>query len=176
MITGNAIASLVHRLRLERNIIVLKLTNLYAEDSEDEEQEEGTIIPSSSGHTNSSKSRMVEVEVDLGMTAYANVSRMYGHKKVAQAKEIKTVQVQRVIFRRTPHLTAFSHSTYGPYHFLHFFLEVLIDTLLLYCTALHCTALRLQASQRALIAVEQQSAKTLEAQKIKRNLQAVRKV
>lgn len=93
MIAGNAIASLVHRLRLERNIIVLKLTNLYAEDSEDEESQEETDVPSSSGLTNSSKSRMVEVEVDLGMTAYANVSRMYGHKKVAQAKEIKTVQV-----------------------------------------------------------------------------------
>ena len=34
----------------------------------------------------------------------------------------------------------------------------------------------LKASQRALVAVENQSAKTLEAQKIKRNLQAVRKV
>ena len=38
---------------------------------------------------------------------------------------------------------------------------------------LHCV---LKASQRALVAVENQSAKTLEAQKIKRNLQAVRKV
>jgi hypothetical protein len=97
---GNAIASLVHRLRLDRNIIVLKLTNLYAEDSEDEDQqEEEAGIPSSTGRTNISKSHSVEVEVDLGMTAYANVSRLYGHKKVAQAKEIKTVQVWRVTFR-----------------------------------------------------------------------------
>jgi hypothetical protein len=163
MIAGNAIASLVHRLRLERNIIVLKLTNLYAEDSDDEEQEEETNI-SSSGR---SKSRMVEVEVDLGMTAYANVSRMYGHKKVAQAKEIKTVQVQRTLFRLTPLLVNLSHAVS---------LEVLFTFFPLFCTALHCTAFHLQASQRALVAVEHQSAKTLEAQKIKRNLQAVRKV
>jgi hypothetical protein len=29
------------------------------------------------------------------MSAYANVSRMYGHKKVAQAKEIKTLQASQ---------------------------------------------------------------------------------
>lgn len=31
------------------------------------------------------------------MTAYANVSRMYGHKKVAQAKEIKTIEVNKIL-------------------------------------------------------------------------------
>lgn len=76
---------------------MLKLTNLYAEDSDEEdeqEQEEGKIP--SSGLSKSDRSRMVEVEVDLGMTAYANVSRMYGHKKVAQAKEIKTLQASEL--------------------------------------------------------------------------------
>jgi hypothetical protein len=134
MIAGNAIASLVHRLRLERNIIVLKLTNLYAEDSDDEEQEEEANI-SSSGR---SKSRMVEVEVDLGMTAYANVSRMYGHKKVAQAKEIKTVQVQRTLFRLTPLLLNLSH-TNGPYHFIRFRLKFCLSFFLF--SALHYTPL-----------------------------------
>jgi hypothetical protein len=95
--SGNAIASLVSRLRLERNIIVLRLHNLYAEDSDEEEEgvQEGANKSSSSAKPTESSSRMrtVEVEVDLSMSAYANVARMYGHKKVAQAKEIKTLEV-----------------------------------------------------------------------------------
>ena len=89
---GNAIASLVSRLRLERNFIVLKLSNLYAEDSDDdnEEEEEEDKRPEKQ---RKNKLKTVEVEVDLTMSAYANVTRMYGHKKVAQAKEIKTLQV-----------------------------------------------------------------------------------
>ena len=86
-ILGNAIAALVSRLRLERNFIVLKLNNLYAEDSDDDEEE-------GSPKASSGRLRVVEVEVDLTMSAYANVTRMYGHKKVAQAKEVKTLQVR----------------------------------------------------------------------------------
>lgn len=76
---------------------MLKLTNLYADDS-DEEDDCTTPPPSSSSSSSSchkaqSSSKVVEVEVDLSMSAYANVSRMYGHKKVAQAKEIKTLEV-----------------------------------------------------------------------------------
>ena len=95
--SGNAIASLVSRLRLERNIIVLRLHNLYAEDSDEEEEavQESAKRSSSSAKPTESSNRMrtVEVEVDLSMSAYANVARMYGHKKVAQAKEIKTLEV-----------------------------------------------------------------------------------
>jgi hypothetical protein len=89
----------VSRLCLERNFIVLKLTNLYADDS-DEEDDCTTSPPSSSSsnsnHRAQSSLKVVEVEVDLSMSAYANVSRMYGHKKVAQAKEIKTLEVMFV--------------------------------------------------------------------------------
>ena len=96
-LSGNAIASLVSRLRLERNIIVLRLHNLYAEDSDDEAeegQEDVNKVSSSVKQTASSnRLRTVEVEIDLSMSAYANVARMYGHKKVAQAKEIKTLEV-----------------------------------------------------------------------------------
>ena len=81
---------------------MLKLTNLYADDS-DEEDDRTTPPPfssssssSSSSHRAQSSSEVVEVEVDLSMSAYANVSRMYGHKKVAQAKEIKTLEVIRI--------------------------------------------------------------------------------
>ena len=75
---------------------MLKLTNLYADDSD--EEDDCTTPPtfsssSSSSHRAQSSSEVVEVEVDLSMSAYANVSRMYGHKKVAQAKEIKTLEV-----------------------------------------------------------------------------------
>ena len=85
------------RLRLERNIIVLRLHNLYDEDSDEEEdgvQGEADRSSSSVKPTGSpSRLRTVEVEIDLSMSAYANVARMYGHKKVAQAKEIKTLEV-----------------------------------------------------------------------------------
>lgn len=90
---GNAIASLVSRLRLERNFIVLKLSNLYAEDSDDDDGEEEEELDKRTQKTRRNKLKTVEVEVDLTMSAYANVTRMYGHKKVAQAKEIKTLQV-----------------------------------------------------------------------------------
>ena len=78
---------------------MLKLTNLYADDSD--EEDDCTTPPtfsssSSSSHRAQSSSEVVEVEVDLSMSAYANVSRMYGHKKVAQAKEIKTLEVIRI--------------------------------------------------------------------------------
>lgn len=83
------------RLRLERNFIVLKLSNLYAEDSDDEVDEEEIENSQKSKIINSGRLKVVEVEIDLTMSAYANVTRMYGHKKVAQAKEVKTLQVSR---------------------------------------------------------------------------------
>jgi hypothetical protein len=135
---------------LERNFIVLRLHNLYADDSDDEDDDcddiigegdrlierdlkdekdgkngkGGKVLKIGDKEVKRGAKDVIEVEVDLSMSAYANVSRMYGHKKVAQAKEVKT----------------------------------------------------LEQSQRALKVVEEQSTRTLEAQNIKRNLQAVRKV
>ena len=75
----------------------MRLHNLYAEDSDDdgeEGQEYVNKVSSSVKQTvSSNRLRTVEVEIDLSMSAYANVARMYGHKKVAQAKEIKTLEV-----------------------------------------------------------------------------------
>ena len=72
---------------------MLKLSNLYAEDSDDDDGEEEEELDKRTQKTTRNKLKTVEVEVDLTMSAYANVTRMYGHKKVAQAKEIKTLQV-----------------------------------------------------------------------------------
>ena len=72
---------------------MLKLSNLYAEDSDDDDGEEEEELDKRTQKTRRNKLKTVEVEVDLTMSAYANVTRMYGHKKVAQAKEIKTLQV-----------------------------------------------------------------------------------
>ena len=72
---------------------MLKLSNLYAEDSDDDDGEEEEESDKHTQKTRRNKLKTVEVEVDLTMSAYANVTRMYGHKKVAQAKEIKTLQV-----------------------------------------------------------------------------------
>ena len=73
---------------------MLKLSNLYAEDSDDDDgEEEEEELDKRTQKTRRNKLKTVEVEVDLTMSAYANVTRMYGHKKVAQAKEIKTLQV-----------------------------------------------------------------------------------
>ena len=74
------------------------------------------------------------------MTAYANVSRLYGHKKVAQAKEIKTVQVCRVTFRLA-FLLAISSHTNGFSPTLNLSFEIVTNILLVNCTVLYYTVL-----------------------------------
>jgi len=117
---GNPIASLVAKLRLDKNHVILRLPTLDDESDEDDYSDSDEECHSAK----KSQPRTVEVEVDLGLTAYANASKLYTQKKVARTKGEKTAQ----------------------------------------------------ATERAIQAVEEQTTKQLESQKVKRNLQALRKV
>ncbi|CAM9229069.1 unnamed protein product, partial [Ectocarpus sp. 4 AP-2014] len=68
---GNPIASLIHELRLDRNQASIVLSLPTAEDGEDDQL----------------------VEVDIMLSAHANACVMYENKKLARAKELKTLTV-----------------------------------------------------------------------------------
>ena len=92
---GNPIASLVVRLRLDRNLVVLRLRNLYADEDDEDEDEEETAAGTGgkgkgTGTGAGSSGPAVEVELDLSMGAYANACRMYGHKKVRRGLTVST--------------------------------------------------------------------------------------
>jgi len=92
---GNPIASLVARLRLDRNLVVLRLRNLYADEDDDDDDEEEEVTAASTGGKGKgtgagSSGPAVEVELDLSMGAYANACRMYGHKKVRRGLTVST--------------------------------------------------------------------------------------
>ena len=125
MLIGNPIASLVSKLMLDRNKVVVRLSceDPSQEDDQGDEDSDSTDDESSK-QKKSPSTCMVEIEIDLSLSAHANANRLYHEKKVARSKEEKTAQ----------------------------------------------------ATERAVRAVEEQMAKQLKSQKIKRNLQAVRKV
>ena len=69
---GNPIASLIHSLNLNANRITLELRNYEDEDGEGDEDEDG----------DENASGAVEfVEIDVGLSAYANASSYYSNKK-----------------------------------------------------------------------------------------------
>ena len=147
---GNPIAGLVHKLRLDRNHVVLRLKDLFADQDDDSEVEQEKYSDNDSDnsddddgdesprHQMKSKSKakavkkeqvtklpaFIEAEIDLSLSAYANARNMFGNKKVAHSKELKTIEV----------------------------------------------------SAKVIQSVEQQALKSINSQKIVRNLRAVRKV
>lgn len=86
---GNPIAGLISRLKLADNIIVLRFArdelldpfDVSADDEDDEEDKE----------RGAGQSDFLEVEIDLALSAHANVSRLYTTKKATRAKEVKTI-------------------------------------------------------------------------------------
>lgn len=140
---GNPIAALVHKLRLDRNHVVLRLKDPFAQDSDDDDDNDNDDddsdeeTPSKLSHQQSKLKRQenkkkpanaapafIEAEIDLALSAYANARNMFGNKKVAHSKELKTIE----------------------------------------------------SSAKVIQSVEQQALKSINAQKIARNLRAVRKV
>lgn len=92
--SGNPIASLIRKLKLERNHAILKLKNLYDENSDDSDSDGSDFQAPKKVAANA----YVEVEIDIGISAHANARKMFGVKKVARVKEEKTLLVsQRVI-------------------------------------------------------------------------------
>lgn len=98
---GNPIASLISRLNLQRNRVFLKLRDiegstaapvddasaLFDSDSDAEGENEGVKAAAKRG----AGPKLVEVEFDLTMSAFANARKMYSQKKQALEKEARTV-------------------------------------------------------------------------------------
>ena len=95
---GNPIASLVSRLKLDKNTVVLKLKRFLDdldndEDSEDSDSSEDSDDPNRNkkgSNRNIKKDISIEVEVDLSLSARANARELYQNRKVAKIKEEKT--------------------------------------------------------------------------------------
>jgi len=117
---GNAIASLISKLKLSTNHVVLKLVDYSNVDDDDEGEEDNHGDESDEsrdtpecfdrknhnnkqqqqqqyGHKKVDSSQVVEVEIDLGLSAHANARDRYREKKVASVKEQKTIEVTKKV-------------------------------------------------------------------------------
>ena len=44
-------------------------------------------------------SEMIEIDIDLQLSAFANARNMYSHKKAAHAKEVKTIDISAKVIQ-----------------------------------------------------------------------------
>lgn len=91
---GNPIASLITKLKLEKNRVIIRLPDILADSDSDDDSDEDD------DHDDNSKSKksFVDVDLDLSLSAYANASKLYSQRKVARSKEQKTaVAAERAI-------------------------------------------------------------------------------
>eukprot|EP01033_Poteriospumella_lacustris_P005304 gene5304-3786_t len=98
---GNPIASLISRLKLQDNAVVLKLSRAPLHDDYDDEGND-----SDSDNDRDPAKDFIEVEIDLSLSAHANVSRLYTSKKAAYAKEVKTVTAATKVMENLKQQTA----------------------------------------------------------------------
>ena len=77
---GDPVASAIKGLKLDSNHIAMVLTDPYPEDYSDEEE------------SNNQSNKPVKVDIDLGLTAFANARRYYDMKRTAAKKEHKTIE------------------------------------------------------------------------------------
>ncbi len=107
---GNPIASIVAGLHLEKNTITVQLENLFRVEVVPEESDIGSRKTTSKaseedgGKLKTKKMKKLEtesldvdsstvlVEINLELSAFANARQMYSNRKVAQSKEIKTIE------------------------------------------------------------------------------------
>lgn len=101
---GNPIASLISRLKLQDNAVVLKLSRAPLHDDYDDSDNDGDDSDSDHGHDPAKD--FMEVEIDLSLSAHANVSRLYTNKKAAYAKEVKTVTAATKVMENLKQQTA----------------------------------------------------------------------
>lgn len=83
---GDSVAQSIKQLKLETNHVSLYLTDPYAvldENTEDAEE---------SNEDDDDKLRPMVVDIDLGLSAYANATRYYDQKRSAAHKENRTIE------------------------------------------------------------------------------------
>uniref|UniRef100_A0A3Q1IA35 Ribosome quality control complex subunit NEMF n=1 Tax=Anabas testudineus TaxID=64144 RepID=A0A3Q1IA35_ANATE len=98
---GDPVACAIKELKLQTNHITMLLKNPYiTEEDEEEEEGEKKNIPEEKGKKNKNKgqnkkpqrNKPMLVDVDLGLSAYANAKKYYDHKRSAEKKEQKTIE------------------------------------------------------------------------------------
>uniref|UniRef100_A0A3Q2QMM5 Ribosome quality control complex subunit NEMF n=1 Tax=Fundulus heteroclitus TaxID=8078 RepID=A0A3Q2QMM5_FUNHE len=100
--SGDPVACAIKELKLQTNHITMLLKNPYVSDEDQEEEEEIKVVEEEKGKKSRNKdkgqdkklqrSKVMLVDVDLGLSAYANAKRYYDHKRSAEKKEQKTME------------------------------------------------------------------------------------
>ncbi|KAF5892257.1 nuclear export mediator factor NEMF, partial [Clarias magur] len=113
-VAGDPVACAIKELKLQTNHITMLLKNPYIGSDEDEEEEvvshdtkEGSEQPKGKKNKNKDKgqkgkirkNKPLLVDVDLGLSAYANSKKYYDHKRSAAKKEQKTVEAAEKAFK-----------------------------------------------------------------------------
>ncbi|KAM9354693.1 ribosome quality control complex subunit NEMF [Pholidichthys leucotaenia] len=98
---GDPVACAIKELKLQTNHITMLLKNPYISE-EDQEEEEKKDVVEEKGKKNKSKdkgqnkklqrNKPMLVDVDIGLSAYANAKRYYDCKRSAEKKEQKTIE------------------------------------------------------------------------------------
>lgn len=98
---GDPVACAIKELKLQTNHITMLLKNPYISE-EDQEEEEKKEIVEEKGKKNKNKdkgqnkklqrNKPMLVDVDLGLSAYANAKKYYDSKRSAEKKEQKTIE------------------------------------------------------------------------------------
>nr|XP_019953624.1 PREDICTED: nuclear export mediator factor NEMF isoform X1 [Paralichthys olivaceus] len=98
---GDPVACAIKELKLQTNHITMLLKNPYISE-EDQEEEEKIKVVEEKGKKNKNKdkgqskklqkNKPMLVDVDLGLSAYANAKRYYDYKRTAEKKEQKTME------------------------------------------------------------------------------------
>ncbi|XP_047013492.1 ribosome quality control complex subunit NEMF isoform X4 [Ictalurus punctatus] len=111
---GDPVACAIKELKLQTNHITMLLKNPYIGPEEIEEEEEisedskdGSGQPKGKKNKNKDKgqkskiqkNKPILVDVDLGLSAYANSKKYYDHKRNAAKKEQKTVEAAEKAFK-----------------------------------------------------------------------------
>ncbi|GLD47970.1 nuclear export mediator factor NEMF [Lates japonicus] len=98
---GDPVACAIKELKLQTNHITMLLKNPYISE-EDQEEEENKDVVEEKGKKNKNKdkgqnkklqkNKPMLVDVDLGLSAYANAKKYYDFKRSAEKKEQKTIE------------------------------------------------------------------------------------
>ncbi|KAK2536570.1 Nemf [Columba livia] len=109
---GDPVASAIKELKLQTNHITMLLRNPYVLSEEEEEEEEADVEKEETeepkGKKKKNKNKQLKkpqknkpslVDVDLGLSAYANAKKYYDHKRHAAKKTQKTVEAAEKAFK-----------------------------------------------------------------------------
>ncbi|KAM9341035.1 ribosome quality control complex subunit NEMF [Symphorus nematophorus] len=98
---GDPVACAIKELKLQTNHITMLLKNPYiAEEDQEEEENKGVVEEKGKKNKNKDKgqnkklqrNKPMLVDVDLGLSAYANAKKYYDYKRSAEKKEHKTIE------------------------------------------------------------------------------------